>query len=37
MIKSKNELDNKFIIIIKINTEPRIEKIFIEIINNDFE
>ena len=37
MIKFTNELDNKFIIIKKTNIEMIIIKIFIEVINNNFE
>ena len=37
MIKFINELDNKFIIIKKTNIEMIIIKIFIEVINNNFE
>ena len=35
--KFKNELDNKFRINIKMNTEMSIANIFIDRINNDFE
>ena len=35
--KFKNELDNKFRVIIKTKIEMRITIIFIEINNNDFE
>ena len=37
MTKFKNELDNKFRVIMKTKIEMRIIIVFIEINNNDFE